>query len=549
MERIVHDLVPDSPEWHAFRYEHDGASEAAAMLGLSKTMTRTELLHIKATGTPREFSDFVQKRVLDKGKEVEALARPIAAEIVGSTLYPVTCSLGRTSASTDGLDMADEVSWEHKLINRENVQLVRAGQVPEEHMPQCQQVLMVTGAERLLFMVSDGTRENMAHVWVEPDTTWFDRLRAGWVQFNKDRETYVPAEVVVKPIGKTMEVLPSLRVELKGEVTASNLADFKDYALEMIGSINRELTTDQHFADAAKAVKWCGDVKDRMVAVKEQALAQTETIDALFRTIDSIIATADEVRLELDRLVKRRNTELKDNMVLKAQKAYSDHVAAIEVELKPIRLAALSAPNFAEAIKGKRSFVLMQDAIDTAMAAGKIAADAQAKDLRAKLAWIKVEAEGFGALFADLQALIQKPVEDFQMVVKARVTEQKTKNQKLIDDAAAATKAAAELAATPAPALVAAPVANVVQMPTPQESAARILAARLPDVQKTPPTLKLGQIGERLGFSLTGDFLKNLGFEPAARDKSALLFHESDFPLICAALVTHIIQVQTKQAA
>ena len=93
------------------------------------------------------------------------------------------------------------------------------------------------------------------------------------------------------------------------------------------------------------------------------------------------------------------------------------------------------------------------------------------------------------------------------------------------------------------------PAANVVQLPTPQEAAARILAARLPEVQKTPPTLKLGQIGERLGFSLTGDFLKNIGFEPAARDKSALLFHERDFALICMRLVSHIQQVQAKQAA
>ena len=60
-----------------------------------------------------------------------------------------------------------------------------AGKVPEEHMPQCQQVLMVTGADRLLFTVSDGTRENTHHVWVEPDTDWFDRIRAGWRQFQR----------------------------------------------------------------------------------------------------------------------------------------------------------------------------------------------------------------------------------------------------------------------------------------------------------------------------------------------------------------------------
>lgn len=64
-----------------------------------------------------------------------------------------------------------------------------------------------------------------------------------------------------------------------------------------------------------------------------------------------------------------------------------------------------------------------------------------------------------------------------------------------------------------------------------------------------PPSLRLGQIGERLGFALTAEFLRTLGFEPAGRDKSAILYHDSDFPVICNALVSHINQVQAQQAA
>ena len=62
------------------------------------------------------------------------------------------------------------------------------------------------------------------------------------------------------------------------------------------------------------------------------------------------------------------------------------------------------------------------------------------------------------------------------------------------------------------------------------------------------PTLKLGAIAERLGFSLTADFLKGLGFEPAARERGACLFHEADWPLMLAALVRHIEGVQAKAA-
>jgi hypothetical protein len=56
----------------------------------------------------------------------------------------------------------------------------------------------------------------------------------------------------------------------------------------------------------------------------------------------------------------------------------------------------------------------------------------------------------------------------------------------------------------------------------------------------TAPTLRLGQICSRLSFAVTADFLRSLDFEPAGRDKAAVLYHEYEFLLICDALVAHI---------
>jgi hypothetical protein len=53
--------------------------------------------------------------------------------------------------------MDDRRAFEHKQWNEELAASVRAGIVPDEHLPQCQQVLLVTGAEELIFVVSDGT--------------------------------------------------------------------------------------------------------------------------------------------------------------------------------------------------------------------------------------------------------------------------------------------------------------------------------------------------------------------------------------------------------
>lgn len=63
------------------------------------------------------------------------------------------------------------------------------------------------------------------------------------------------------------------------------------------------------------------------------------------------------------------------------------------------------------------------------------------------------------------------------------------------------------------------------------------------------PKVRLGQIAGVLGFPLTADFLRTLGFEPVARDKAAVLYRESDIDSICDALILYIEAIQEKRAA
>ncbi len=82
--------------------------------------------------------------------------------------------------------------------------------------------------------------------------------------------------------------------------------------------------------------------------------------------------------------------------------------------------------------------------------------------------------------------------------------------------------------------LAPAPAANVVPMPTKAPPAA----------PSTPPTLKLGQISERVGFTVTADFLARMGFTPAATDKSAKLYHEASFSPMVDSIIAHLRMVQ-----
>lgn len=87
-------------------------------------------------------------------------------------------------------------------------------------------------------------------------------------------------------------------------------------------------------------------------------------------------------------------------------------------------------------------------------------------------------------------------------------------------------------------AIAAQPGATVHPMPT-----------RAPAAPSGPPTLRLGQINERLGFTVTADFLASLGYPLAGTDKAAKLWHESSWHGICAAIAQHVVAVANGQKA
>lgn len=553
----IHNLVQGTDAWSQFRLEHFGASEAAAMLGLSKKVKRSELLHVKHTGNAKEFSDWVQKNILDYGHEVEALARPIVEGIIGDDLYPVTCSDGMLSASCDGLTLSREIAFEHKQWNEELAASVRAGILPEDHAPQCQQILKVTGAKKVIFVVSDGTAENMVYVWVEPDQAWFDRIEAGWKQFAEDLFTYTPPAVTVEAIGRTPESLPALRIEVTGLVTASNLAQFKELALAVFGGINRELKTDQDFADAEKTVKWCGDVEDRLKAAKQHALSQTESIDALFRAIDEISAEARATRLELDKLVKARKEQVRTEILQEGTIALQSHIASLNQRLGKPYMPAVPA-DFAGAMKGKKTVASLRDAVATALANAKIQASAIADRIQINLATLNELAAGLQMLFPDMEQLVSaKHPDDFTATVKLRVGEHKAAEEQRLtaereriaaeERTKAEAKAKAEIEATIArtQAMMEAHQQNRTEQVDPAPAAPANVVPMAPRV----PTLRLGQISERLGFTVTADFLTGIGFPPAATEKSSKLYHDADFTRICDAIAQHVIAAGRNYAA
>ncbi|WP_085600363.1 MULTISPECIES: YqaJ viral recombinase family protein [unclassified Pseudomonas] len=487
----IHNVAQGSAEWLALRAQYRTASEAPAMMGASKYQTRTELLTLKKTGIAPEVTQ-AQQHIFDKGHATEAMARPLVEDMIGEELYPVIGTDGNLLASMDGATMLGETLFEHKLWNESLAAQVRAGELEPHYFWQLEQQLLVSGAERVIFVCSDGTAEKFVHLEYRPVPGRAARLIEGWKQFEADLANFEMAEAPSIVVGKAPDELPALRIELTGMVTASNLKVFEESALAVIDSVKTTLSTDQDFADAKKAVKWCGDVEEAVAVAKKQALSQSQSIDELFSSLDRISAHARETRLKVDKLVKAQELLVKSNIKQKAEQALTDHVTAINKTLGRVTLPAVSA-DFAGAMKNKRTIASLQDAVDTELARAKIAASQAADGIRLNLSSLAELAVDHTFLFNDVQQLVTKANDDLVALIKVRISEhqkaeeekaeaqreriRKEELQKIEDEAKA--KQVVEPVAEPAPVVTSAPAKSAqITQPVPEPAAA-------PDQQAT----------------------------------------------------------------
>ena len=524
------ELQQGTPEWHAFRAAHYTASDAPAMLGISPYKTRNELLREKKLGITPELDAATQARMA-KGHEYEAQARSVAEVEIGEELYPavgVCAAHPKLAASFDGITMDGRVVWEHKTLNDTIRASAAKGEIPEHHRAQLEHQLLVSGADKAIFCASNGTGEHISITYTS-DPAMHKRILAGWWQFHQDLKTYEVPQEQVQAVGRTPENLPALRIEVTGQVTASNLSEFKEHALAVFAGINRNLVTDQDFADAEQTVKWCGNVEERLQAAKQHALSQTASIDELFRAIDDISAEARRVRLELDKLVKARKEAIRAEIVAAGQKSLQEHVAALNARIGRPLMPAVHA-DFATAIKGKRTIDSLRGAVDDTLAQAKIDANAIADRITINLRALDEHKEHAG-LFPDVGPLVLKQPDDLAAVVAQRIAEHEAREQaRRQAEEEAKVRAAAEQARQQAEAAKVAEPAPVAQT-APQSQPAQ-----------TAPSLTVSQINARLGFVVTADFLQALGFE-ATQQGTRKLYYPEQFQSICQAIARHVTRI------
>ncbi len=572
-------LIQGTPEWHAHRASHFNASDAPAMMGCSPYKTRTQLLREMATGAAIEYDAATLQRFAD-GHRYEDLARPLAEQIIGEELYPSVgvAADSKFSASFDGLTLIEDIGFEHKSLNndlRELVWLDDGSHLPLHYQVQMEHQAMVCGADRILFMASKWAGEELVeerHCWYTPNPELRARIVAGWAQLEADVAAYDPAQTpAAEPIaaGRAPDQMPALHIEVTGMVTASNLAEWQEKAIAVFQGINTDLVSDQDFADAEKTVKWCGDIEAQLKAAKQHALSQTGSIDQLLRTLDAIAEEARTTRLTLDKRVKVRKDERRSEIGNAARRAVQAHVLAINETLgaHTIPMPTTLVSDIGEAMKGKRSFDSMQEAVDAVAANAKVEASQAAERIRANIAILDGHAE-HGFLFGDrVQLCATKAPEDLRNLVAARIAQHQQAEQQRLEaerarirqeeearaarlqqekEAQAAREAAAVAAAAkpaPAPEPVAQPVAQPVAAPAPVQkpyvqAVADLLGEHPAAAAAEGKRIKLGEINELIGpLSISADGLRQLGFEPVSTERGAKLYAADQVPAICEQMI------------
>jgi len=155
-------LIQGTEQWHDFRKENYPASEAPAMMGVSKFIPKTpEVLAQYRLGIKEQVIDDFTQRIFDEGHAMEDAARPILAKLTEEIFAPTVGRIdieGLTkgvSASFDGINFDGDTLFEHKKWNTHLAEQVRNENLEPHYIWQLEQQLMVSGAKQVIFVTSD----------------------------------------------------------------------------------------------------------------------------------------------------------------------------------------------------------------------------------------------------------------------------------------------------------------------------------------------------------------------------------------------------------
>lgn len=187
------ELEQGTDEWHKWRLQGIGASEAPMILGISKYKSAHKLWQEK-TGAIETKDDW--NFIFEKGKAIEAKARAYF-EIMNDKECPPCCmemdEFPFIRASLDGYNVKENFALEIKYVGKDAM----GEAITPQHYAQVQHQMMVCGAKDLTFIRSNDGKTFKADV-IKMDEPFIEKLLADeikfWVMVENRQEPPLPVK-------------------------------------------------------------------------------------------------------------------------------------------------------------------------------------------------------------------------------------------------------------------------------------------------------------------------------------------------------------------
>lgn len=230
--------------------------------------------------------------------------------------------------------------------------------------------------------------------------------------------------------------MSQLTIVLSGVIEKSNFDEWKTDLIEQIRSVKTELKTDDDFASATKHVKQFKAAEKNLKKAKQSALEQAAEINALFEAIDTVSEEARQARLTLDRQIKKRKQEIKDDFVAEGIAKVKAFIAEQSEAYQSIDHSAyLDEEIFEDALSGKASTKGMSNAIAKTSASIKESITAQAAVVDANLVTLENLPPNHQALFQDKAYLLALSAEQLNIKIDERVAKLDQQTNAVANDA------------------------------------------------------------------------------------------------------------------
>ena len=234
-------MEQNSKEWHDFRKNHVGASDAPIIMGVSPWKTVYQLWEEKLGLLEHQRPNEAMKR----GLELEPIARQAYNDYTGNDAVAkvvVHPEYKWMSASLDGLSKCGTIPVEIKCPGYDDHLKAVNGEIPEKYFPQLQHQLAVLGVNMLhYFSYRNG---EYCLIAVHRDNTYIDRLIELEKKFWYNVQSFTPPDLSDKDYQEkcdkdwleTVQLYRQSSLELKEAKERENL--YKEQLIKMSGGRN-----------------------------------------------------------------------------------------------------------------------------------------------------------------------------------------------------------------------------------------------------------------------------------------------------------------------